>query len=134
MAAISHSNPPGSYSGTLRGYSQVVLIENPQQIIYLSGQLPLDADGRVVGPSDIEAQTRQVFENIRIALESGGMGLDRVVKLNGFITDVRKFPPLIRPIRAEYFGTQNPPASTLVEVPRFADPDVLIEIDAIAVR
>jgi enamine deaminase RidA (YjgF/YER057c/UK114 family) len=130
---ISHANPDATYSTAARGYSQIVTVECAKRIVFVSGQLPFDRDGALVGKDDIEAQARRVFENIRACLAEVGADLRSVVKMHGFVTNVQDFPPLIRKVRAEFFGTTSPPASMLVEVPRFAHPDVLIEIDATAV-
>jgi enamine deaminase RidA (YjgF/YER057c/UK114 family) len=97
------------------GYSHVV--DAPAgRVIYVSGQVPLDAEGHLVGEGDFEAQARQVFENLTRALEAAGE-----------IASVRA-------IRDEYVDTKHPPASTLVEVSGLFRDDVLIEIDAVAIR
>lgn len=134
MSAIQHVSPPDTYDSLRsRGYTQVVSVDMPGRFIFVSGQLPLDAEGKVVGVGDIEVQTRVVFENLRKSLESAGARLDQVVKLTAFVTDVVKQPPLIRKVRAEYCGVTTPPASTMVEVAHFAHQDILIEIDAVAI-
>lgn len=132
MSGIKHVNPPDTYNSLQsRGYTQLVTIETPARLIFVSGQLPLDIGGAVVGVGDIEAQTRTVFHNIAKSLSSVGADLSRIVKLTTFVTDVVKHPPIIRKVRSEIFGVRSPPASTMVEVPRFAHPDILIEIDAV---
>ena len=136
MAAgrLEHLNPAATYDSLgSRGYTQVVKVETPGTWIYLAGQLPLDKDGKVVGAGDIAAQARAVFENIRLSLAAAGAGLEHVVKLTTFVTDITTHPGPVRRVRAEYFGKKSPPASTMVEVPRFALPEILIEIDAVAV-
>ena len=129
---IKHVNPPDTYNSLqTRGYTQVVTIDAPGRLIFVSGQLPLDESGAVVGIGDIAAQTRAVFANIEKSLKSVGAHLGQVVKLTTYVTDVVGYPPIVRKVRSEVFGTTNPPASTMVEVPRFAHPDILIEIDAL---
>jgi reactive intermediate/imine deaminase len=113
------------------GYSHVVDVR-AARIIYVSGQVPLDRDGQLVGESDLEAQTRQVFENLQAALDAAGSSWADVVKLNYFLVDVSGLAA-VRAIRDEYVDTAHPPASTLVEVSRLVRDDVLIEIDAVAV-
>lgn len=133
MIDIGHINPDNTYNSLrTRGYTQVVTLQGPARMIFLSGQLPLDSTGAVVGAGDIELQARTVFENIRRSLISAGADFTKVLKLTTFVTDVVKHPPLIRKVRAELFGTLTPPASTMVEVPRFAHPDILIEVEALA--
>jgi reactive intermediate/imine deaminase len=114
------------------GYSHVVSAP-AERIVFVSGQVPLNADGDLVGPGDVAVQARQVFENLTRALEAEGTTWANVVKLNYFVRDVAEMPT-VRRIRDEYVEAERPPASTLVEVNRLFRDDVLIEIDAIAVR
>src|SRR4029453_7545026 len=114
------------------GYSHVV--EAPAgTIVYISGQVPLDAEGNLVGAGDFAAQTRQVFENLTRALEAADATWSDVVKLDYFLPDVDQTGagPAIRDESAD---TANPPASTLVEVSGLFRPDVLVEIQATAIR
>jgi reactive intermediate/imine deaminase len=114
------------------GYSHVV--EAPAgSIVYISGQVPLDAEGQLVGRGDFAAQTRQVFENLTHALEAAEATWSDVVKLDYFLRDVGQIGA-VRAIRDEYVDTANPPASTLVEVSSLFSPDVLVEIQAIAIK
>ena len=114
------------------GYSHVV--EAPAgTIVYISGQVPLDADGQLVGEGDFEAQTRQVFENLTRALEAADATWSDVVKLDYFLRDVGQIA-IVRTIRDEYVDTTNPPASTLVEVSGLFRPEVLVEVQATAIR
>jgi enamine deaminase RidA (YjgF/YER057c/UK114 family) len=113
------------------GYSQVVEVRGGRTV-YVAGQVPLDASGQLIGEGDFPAQVRQAFENVRLALEAVGMTFDNVVKLQFFLTDVANLPQ-VRAIRDEYVNTASPPASTSVEVSALFRPDVLFEVDAIAV-
>ncbi|MGE4086310.1 MAG: RidA family protein, partial [Vicinamibacterales bacterium] len=87
--------------------------------------------GRLVGPGDPEAQARQVFENVRANLAAAGAGFADVVKMTGFVTDFAHMAA-IRRVRADYVDADGPPVSTVVLVPRFADPAMLLEIDVVA--
>ena len=114
------------------GYSHVV--DAPAgRVIFISGQVPLDQTGELVGEGDIEAQTRQVFGNLTAALEAADASWPDVVKLNFFVVDVAQIGA-VRGVRDEYVNTGQPPASTLIEVSRLFRDDVLIEVDAVAVR
>ena len=114
------------------GYSHVV--EAPAgTMVYISGQVPLDAEGQLVGGGDFAAQTRQVFENLTRALEAADATWSDVVKLDYFLRDVGQIGA-VRAIRDEYVDTANPPASTLVEVSSLFSPDVLVEIQAVAIK
>jgi enamine deaminase RidA (YjgF/YER057c/UK114 family) len=133
MKQICHINPEDTYNSLdTRGYTQVVTFDGPGRMIFVSGQLPLDKSGAIVGANDIERQAQAVFENLKKSLQSVGAKMNHVVKLTTFVIDIVNHPPLVRKVRAEWFGTQMPPASTMVEVPRFAHPDILIEVDAVA--
>lgn len=128
MDLVRHTNPTTLSKPT--GYTHVVEV-NRGRTIYIAGQVAFDASGSLVGKGDFAAQTRQVMENLKAALAAAGATFDNVVKVNTYVTDMSQLPKL-REIRASYFGT-NPPASTLVQVVGLALPDLMIEIEAIAV-
>jgi reactive intermediate/imine deaminase len=113
------------------GYSQVVEVTGGRTV-YISGQVPLDTDNQLVGPGDFSAQVRQVFENVQRALEAVGLGFEHVVKTQFFITDIANLAK-VREIRDQYVNTAHPPASTSVEVSALFHPDVMFEMDAVAV-
>ncbi|TMK78627.1 MAG: RidA family protein [Actinobacteria bacterium] len=113
------------------GYSHVV-DASAARLIFVSGQVPLDREGQLVGAGDFEAQARQVFDNLTKALAAADASWADVVKLSYFLTDVNEIGS-VRAIRDEYVNTESPPASTLVEVSSLFRDDVLIEIDAVAI-
>jgi reactive intermediate/imine deaminase len=113
------------------GYKHVVEVRSGRTI-YIAGQIALNRDGQAVGIGDLAAQTKQVFENIKAALEAADATFDEVVKMTYFLTDISQFQ-IVRDIRNAYINTSNPPASTAVEVSRLAREQFLIEIEAIAV-
>jgi enamine deaminase RidA (YjgF/YER057c/UK114 family) len=88
--------------------------------------------GALVGPGDIRAQARQVFDNLQAALQAVGASFEQVVKLNYYLVDATQLP-VVREVRDRYVNTQQPPASTAVEVRRLARDDLLIEVEAVAV-
>lgn len=100
------------------------------RLVYVAGQIPWDADGRNVARGDVVAQTRQVFENIRAVLAEAGATLADVIKITIFSTDIR-YRDAINQIRSEVFKPPYP-ASTQVAVAALADPDWLVEIEAVA--
>lgn len=100
-------------------------------MVFVSGQLARDREGRVVGKGDMAAQTRQVILNLRAILQAAGAELGHVVKLTAFMTDMA-LAPQAWAVREEFFAAR-PPASTGVQVSRLTHPDFLIEIEAIAV-
>ena len=111
-------------------YSNVVT-SAPGRLVFVSGQVALDANGDIVGAGDITAQTRQVMENLRLALEAAGATFADVVRVVNYITDVDLFAQMAA-VRKEYL-VEPYPASTLVEVSALMYPELLIEIEAIAV-
>lgn len=115
-----------------RGYSQVVDIPSGSHLIILSGQVPLDSTGQLVGGTDFRAQAVQVFENLRRALTSRGAGFTDVVKFTFYIRDVQQNLAIVREVRDRYINAAAPPASTLVEVSGLFRPDVLLEVEAMA--
>jgi reactive intermediate/imine deaminase len=127
VAAIERMNPQGLSTPT--GYSHVVSTRG--RTIYVAGQVAFDAAGQLVGKGDLAAQTRQVFENLAIALKAAGATFANVVKTNYYLRDASQVA-VVREIRSRYFMKELP-ASTLIEVPRLANPDFLIEIEVIAV-
>ena len=100
-------------------------------LLFVSGIVPVDGDGRLVGGDDVVAQTRQVFENMRAVLAAAGCGFEDVVKVTVFLTDIDD-RPRINPVRQEVFG-ETRPASTLVEVSRLAVDGAKVEVEAVAV-
>nr|EEK67324.1 Translation initiation inhibitor [Bacillus wiedmannii] len=114
------------------GYSHVVEVSNAKRTIYISGQVAINTDGQIVGVGDLAIQTRQVFENIKSALEISELKFNDVVKLTFFLTDISQMA-IVRDIRDQYIDTNNPPASSAVEVRKLINDNLLIEIEAIAV-
>lgn len=127
-SVIQRMNPPGLATPT--GYSHVVSARGGRTI-YISGQVAFDAKGQLVGRGDVPAQTRQVFANLDTALKAAGASFNDVVKVTYYMLDAAQVQ-VIRDIRSQYF-TKELPASTLVQVPRLANPDFLVEIEVIAV-
>lgn len=111
-------------------YSNVVSA-TPGRLVFCAGQVALDADGEIVGEGDIVAQTRQVMENVKLALEAAGASFADVVKITNYITDATEFSKMAG-VRREYLREPYP-ASSLIEVPALMFPGLLIEIEAIAV-
>jgi len=98
--------------------------------VYISGMLPVDADGELVGTGDVIRQSEQVLDNVAAALTAAGASFDDVVKVGVYLRDMAD-REAINTVRRRYFGEARP-ASTLVEVSALAHPDALVEIEAIA--
>lgn len=99
-------------------------------LIYVSGQAAIDAQGNVVGVGDFDAQAACTFENLDWVLNAGGSSLAKVVKVNIYLTDMSNFPKIVG-LREKYF-TAPYPADTIVEVTGLALPELEIEIEAMA--
>lgn len=112
-------------------YAHVVTVPAGGRLVYCAGAVALSADGEVVAPGDIVGQTRQVMENLRLALEAAGATFDDVVKVTNYVLDVNQWRQVL-PVRAEYL-TEPYPASAFVEVSALMFPELLIEIEAVAV-
>jgi enamine deaminase RidA (YjgF/YER057c/UK114 family) len=111
-------------------YTHVVTVSGAGRQIFVAGQLARDADGNCVGKGDMRAQIRQVGENIKACLEAAGATLADIVKTNTYVTDYEEFAKHGE-MRLRYFGPATP-TSTTVQISRLADPDAMIEIEAIA--
>jgi enamine deaminase RidA (YjgF/YER057c/UK114 family) len=113
------------------GFSQAWRVDAVSALVVVFGQGALSADGAVVGEGDFERQTCQVFDNLGAVLEQAGGGLESIVKLNVYLTDIANLREFGR-IKADYVkGPQ--PASTAVGVTALALPEMMIEVEAIAV-
>jgi len=123
-----HIVPAGVAPGF--GYSHVVAATG--RLIAISGQVALDETGQLVGLGDPEAQARQVFENLRRCLAAADATFADVVKLTVYVTDLATMTA-VRAVRDEYVDTTRPPASSAVQVAGLVLPELLLEIDALAV-
>ena len=109
-------------------YSHVVVVE-AKKTIFISGQLARDGKGDVVAAGDMRAQLRQVGENIKAALEAAGASLKDIVKTNTYVTNIEEYFKHVD-VRMEYFGAL--PTSTTIEVSKLAHPDLVVEVEVIA--
>lgn len=99
--------------------------------VFVSGCVPLTADGELVGEGDLEAQTKKTLENLGTVLAAAGTDFEHVVKTTVFLTDIGE-RGVTHELRREIFGAR-PPASTMVEVSRLSHDTIEIEMDAVAV-
>jgi enamine deaminase RidA (YjgF/YER057c/UK114 family) len=111
-------------------FSQATVVEAQGRLVFISGMTARRADGSIAGIGDIEAQTRQVCENLKAAVEAAGGTLDDICRVDVYVRNMEHFDA-IHKVRREYFKAPAP-ASTMVEVCKMTSPDYLIEISAIA--
>ena len=112
-------------------FSHATAIEATGRLVFISGMIARRLDGAMAGVGDIDAQTRQVCENLKAAAAAAGGTMDDICRGDVYIRNMEQFAG-IRNVRREYFK-QPLPVSTMVEVSKFTSPDTLIEISAIAV-
>lgn len=112
-------------------FSQATTATAAGRLVFVSGMTARDSDGSVVGVGDVTAQAHQVCRNIAAAMRAAGGSLDDVARLDVYVRDIRHFEA-IHAVRRRYF-TGVPPASTMVEVSGFVNPDYLVEMSAIGV-
>ena len=128
---IERSNPDG-VAPPLGTYSHVVKVEIGDAIwLHISGQVPADATGSIVGVGDMRRQTEQVYENLKTILEGHGATFADVVKMNTFVTTLDDLISM-REVRSRYVPSDFP-ASTAVHVVALVVPEAMIEVDAVAV-
>jgi 2-iminobutanoate/2-iminopropanoate deaminase len=108
-------------------YAHAVRFDN---LLFISGVAPVDANGQLVGGDDVLAQTQQVLDNLRHVLDSAGLSPGDILKVTVFLTSVDD-RARINPLRQAFFGSARP-ASTLVEVSALAIPGMKVEIEAVA--
>jgi enamine deaminase RidA (YjgF/YER057c/UK114 family) len=114
-------------------YTQVV-VASGRRMVFLAGQVSIDAQGKLVAPGDFAGQVRQVFANLRTALEGAGATPADVTKITIYVVNYKpELRPLLGEARSAVFGPGTLPASTLVGVQALAEPGFLIEIEAAAV-
>jgi 2-iminobutanoate/2-iminopropanoate deaminase len=127
--SIEVIQPKSVHDTTAFSYSHAVKMGN---LVFVAGQVALDAAGNLVGEGDVAAQTEQVFRNLKAVLEAAGSGIDKVGKVTVFTTKL-EYRPTIHGIRARVFKEAGRfPASTLAVVSSLADPRWLVEIEAVA--
>ena len=127
--ASRYINPPGLVKPN--GYTHVVVAPDGRTV-YVAGQVAFDSTGQLVGAGDFKTQADRVYQNLRRALVSVGGSLEDVVKTTTYITDLKNVPTL-REVRAQYARSGRPPANTLLVVSSLARPELLIEVEAVAI-
>ncbi|QUQ63659.1 RidA family protein [Kutzneria sp. CA-103260] len=113
------------------GHFAQATVAEPGRLVFISGMTARNAEGGVTGVGDITAQTHQVCQNLKAAIEAAGGTLDDLARVDVYVRDINDFEA-IHAVRRQYF-TGSAPASTMVEVSGFVNKEYLIEINAIGV-
>ena len=129
MAKITRTNPK-TISKPFSNYAHVVTVEGAKKLVFCAGQVAADPDGKVLPPDSFEAQTKLVMKNLKNALAAGGAKLSDVTKVTIYICNPHDVPKA-RAILYDYFP-DDPPGSTLCILRGLANPNFLLEIEAIA--
>ena len=130
MGRIQHINPEGLMQSPV--FSQMVVTQGPGKMLYIGGQNAVNANREIVGKGDLQAQTRQVMENLETALRACGATFDHLVKLNIHLVQGQDLLAGFQVAQQFLKTAAAPPAITVLVVAGLANPDFLIEIDAIA--
>jgi enamine deaminase RidA (YjgF/YER057c/UK114 family) len=125
---IDAFNPPDVWAPF--GAFSMAVVQGDGRIVHLKGQVALDRAGAVVGAGDMRAQTRQVLENIRAVLAAFGGTMADIVSLTHYVTDIGAFMTT-GDIRREFFAAPYP-VTTTVEIASLYQPELVVEITAIA--
>jgi len=131
--ATNTLQPPELFNSKPWGFSQVVITE-PGRIVNISGQVAWGADGKP-NAQGFEGQLRQILKQIQIAVEAAGGGVEHLQALRIYIPNFKSGSDadIIAKVLVEVFGSENPPASSWIGVQALAQPEYLVEIEAMAV-
>lgn len=129
--SVQHLNPERLHHNP--AFSQAVAVSGAVKTVYIGGQNAVDAAGAIVGQGDIAAQTEQVMQNLQAVLAAGGASLEHVIKWNVYLVQGQPLQPGFAVFQQVWNRRPNPPAITMAFVAGLANPDFLIEMDAIAV-
>ncbi len=122
-------NPPGMKP--LGMYTQVTVVQGGS-IAFISGQVSVDGQGKVVGAGDMQTQAVQVFENLKLALGGIGATFEDVVKFTIYIVGLtQEKRKAVMEVRGRYISHKNPPAATMIGVDELVEPELLLEIEAV---
>lgn len=128
---VEHINPEGLPKNP--AFTQVIAVTGPAKTVYIGGQDAVDSTGAIVGKGDIQLQVEQVFKNLQTALIASGAELEHIIKWNIYIVQGQPLRPGFEVSQQIWGQRPNPPAISVMFVAGLANPDFLVEMDAIAV-
>jgi enamine deaminase RidA (YjgF/YER057c/UK114 family) len=128
---VQHINPDELHKNP--AFTNVVVVTGAVKTVHVGGQNAVDASGAIIGRGDLVAQTEQVFRNLQAALAAGGASLEHVIKWNIYVVQGNPIQPGFEVFQRVWGRRAHPPAITMLFVAGLANPDFLVEIDAVAV-
>ena len=128
---VQHINPEDLSKNP--AFTNVIVVTGQVKTVYIGGQDALDASGTIVGKGDLKQQAEQVVKNLQAALRAGGAALEHIIKWNVYIVQGQPIRAAVEVFQRAWGQRRNPPAITVVFVSGLANPDFLLEMDAIAV-
>jgi enamine deaminase RidA (YjgF/YER057c/UK114 family) len=131
QSEVVYISPDGLHKNP--AYSQLVVTKGPVKTVYVGGQNATNKDGRVEGKGDLKAQAAQTLNNLKIALGAGGASLNNVIKWNVYIVQGQDAKIAFQALQEDLKKMPHPPIITGVYVAALAQPDFLLEMDAVAV-
>ena len=130
-STVRYINPNGLPKSD--AFTNVIVVTGSLRTVYVGGQDAVDESGAIVGKGDIKTQAQQVLDNLQTALVAGGAALEHVIKWNVSVAEGQPAQPAFEAFQRVWGDRPNPPAITLVFVSGLAQPDFLLEMDAVAV-
>jgi len=128
---VQHINPEDLSKNS--AFTNVIVASGQMKTVYIGGQDAIDASGTIIGKGDIKQQTEQVLKNLQSALKAGGADVEHVIKWNIYVVQGQPIQPAFEVFQGVWGRRPNPPAITMVFVSGLANPDFLVEMDAIAI-
>jgi len=128
---VQYMNPDTLHKNP--AFTNVIVVVGSVKTLYVGGQNAVDASGTIIGKGDLKAQTEQVLINIQLALSAGGAQLEHVIKWNLYVVQGQSLQAGFEVFQRVWGRRPNPPAITMAFVAGLANPDFLVEMDAIAV-
>ena len=130
--SVEFLNPDGLHKNP--AFSQVVTVPSDARTIYIGGQNSVDSSGNVIGKGDIGLQAKQIFKNLETALLAAGAKIENVIKWNIFVVQGQSPKPGFEEFQRIWGSRPNPPLITVLFVAGLANPEFLMELDAIAIE
>jgi Putative translation initiation inhibitor, yjgF family len=128
---LQHINPDGLNKNP--AFTNVITVTGPAKTIYIGGQDAIDGAGQIVAKGDIKRQTEQVLNNLQTALKAAGADLENIIKWNLYVVQGQPLQPGLEAFQQIWGRRPNPPVITMAFVAGLANPDFLVEMDAIAI-